>query len=588
MARAEALHQSFHASGTSSAHTFESIIESLQMVSQELQATCEQLWLRQETLSGQHQQQLKEHQRYREFFRLSSDCAIFTDREGIIYTANQAMDQLLQGAVQELVGQSLLSIIPLGTQSEFHSLLRALPPQNKPQQWDTVLRCPDHTLLPVTVTVQPCRPPCQDELCWFVNPGRDLTSAATPQPAQVYSPGQPASTHQNHLPATETAALAIINQRLQEEIETRKQTEQALQFRAKQDHLLHGIAERIRSSLDLNQVLTATVTEIRQLLQVDRVLVLQFQADGTKLVAAESRHNFYPSLLAQAYQEPCFQGQGIQHYRQGKLRAFEDILAANISLHPCLLKNLKAHSVRALLLVPIVQQDQVWGMLVAHHCRGARPWPDHEQALLTRLATQVSIAIQQSALYDKTLRLSRVDRLTQIANRRWFDDYLIRMWKQHQRDQTPLALLLSDVDYFKAYNDSYGHPAGDCCLRTIAELLDRHVRRPHDLVARYGGEEFAAILPNTNLLGAHHIAENMLKSLRRFGLPHRGSPLEIITMSFGVVSLVPEVNERVEGFIQMADHALYEAKARGRNQICQATPLAHPSISIDVDIPRTF
>ena len=104
-----------------------------------------------------------------------------------------------------------------------------------------------------------------------------------------------------------------------------------------------------------------------------------------------------------------------------------------------------------------------------------------------------------------------VDRLTQIANRGWFDEYLEKMWKQHQRDQTPMALILSDIDYFKAYNDTYGHPAGDYCLRTIAELLDRHVQRPNDLVARYGGEEFAAILPNTNLAGAHHIAETILK-----------------------------------------------------------------------------
>lgn len=146
-------------------------------------------------------------------------------------------------------------------------------------------------------------------------------------------------------------------------------------------------------------------------------------------------------------------------------------------------------------------------MVVAHHCSGPRPWPDHEQVLLTRLATQVSIALQQSALYQETRRLSRVDRLTGIANRRWFDHYLDRMWKQHQRDQLPLALVLSDIDYFKTYNDSYGHLAGDRGLRSIAELLDGQVNRPHDLVARYGGEEFAVILPNTNRVGALHIIE---------------------------------------------------------------------------------
>jgi diguanylate cyclase (GGDEF)-like protein len=206
-------------------------------------------------------------------------------------------------------------------------------------------------------------------------------------------------------------------------------------------------------------------------------------------------------------------------------------------------------------------------MVVAHHCSGPRPWPDHEQVLLTRLATQVSIALQQSALYQETRRLSRVDRLTGIANRRWFDHYLDRMWKQHQRDQLPLALVLSDIDYFKTYNDSYGHLAGDRGLRSIAELLDGQVNRPHDLVARYGGEEFAVILPNTNRVGALHIAETMLNGIRHLRLPHYASPKQLLTMSFGISSIVPQPGQNADALIQRADGALYRAKATGRDQV---------------------
>ena len=117
------------------------------------------------------------------------------------------------------------------------------------------------------------------------------------------------------------------------------------------------------------------------------------------------------------------------------------------------------------------------------------------------------------------------------------------------------------MDYFKAYNDSYGHPAGgDRCLRTLAELLNRSIQRPNDLVARYGGEEFALILPNTDLAGARHIADTILEDLQRLRLPHRESPLKIITMSFGVISPDPFHRSERGTFIQRVDDALYEAK----------------------------
>jgi diguanylate cyclase (GGDEF)-like protein/PAS domain S-box-containing protein len=559
LARAEALRQAFQAKTVSPGASPTTLLEELQAIVEELQINYEKIWAQQQTIWDRQEQILQENQRYSTFFRVATEGALFTDEEGFITVANQASGQLLNVAEAALVGQSLLSFVPLGMKSEFQLRLRSLPLQDSIQNWNTVLQLQDGAFLPVSLNVKRCSGPNGEELCWLV---RDRNSRLTSSDLKASPQHQDDHNSKQH-----TTDLTAINQRLRQEVEARKQAEQSLQLQAKQDQLLHTIANRVRSSLELDQVLTITVTEIQKLLNVDRVMVLQFKADGTKLVATEARKNVYPSLLHMAFQEPCFHAPGIEHYRQGRLRAFEDIEADDVPLHPCLVETLKTHDVRALLVVPILQQDQVWGMLVAHHCRTPRPWPDHEQMLLTRLATQVSIALQQSALYQETRRLSRVDRLSGIANRRWFDHYLNRMWKQHRREQIPLALVLSDVDYFKAYNDSYGHLAGDRSLRTLAQLLDRQVNRPHDLVARYGGEEFAVILPNTSVLGAQHIAETMLDSIQRLRLPHCASPNQLLTMSFGVSSIVPQPGQHAEALIQRADQALYQAKATGRNQV---------------------
>jgi diguanylate cyclase (GGDEF)-like protein/PAS domain S-box-containing protein len=164
--------------------------------------------------------------------------------------------------------------------------------------------------------------------------------------------------------------------------------------------------------------------------------------------------------------------------------------------------------------------------------------------------------------------LARSDGLTQIANRRHFDEVLQLEWNILRREQRPLSLILCDVDYFKRYNDTYGHPAGDDCLRQVAQALRQSVRRPADLVARYGGEEFAVILPNTSAEGAVHIATEIQKKIQQLHLPHAQSVVShSVTLSFGIGSLVPQPPASPETLIKLADHALYEAKKQGRNQI---------------------
>lgn len=163
--------------------------------------------------------------------------------------------------------------------------------------------------------------------------------------------------------------------------------------------------------------------------------------------------------------------------------------------------------------------------------------------------------------------LSRQDGLTGIANRRHFDSYLLTEMKRASRERQPLSLILADVDYFKAYNDYYGHQAGDDCLRQVASALKSVGKRPADLAARYGGEEFAIVLPATVLEGAVDVAKSLARTIEGMAIAHvRSGVSDKISVSQGVASLVPGNDTRPESIIELADQALYQAKQQGRNR----------------------
>ncbi len=164
-------------------------------------------------------------------------------------------------------------------------------------------------------------------------------------------------------------------------------------------------------------------------------------------------------------------------------------------------------------------------------------------------------------------KLSRQDGLTGIANRRYFDSYLVTEVRRGARERQPLSLILSDVDHFKAFNDCYGHQAGDDCLRRVAAALSSAGRRPADLAARYGGEEFAMVLPGTVLDGAVDVAQAVSRVIEGLAIPHERSAVDRkVTLSQGIVSLTPEKETSSEDLIQRADQALYLAKQQGRNR----------------------
>lgn len=170
-------------------------------------------------------------------------------------------------------------------------------------------------------------------------------------------------------------------------------------------------------------------------------------------------------------------------------------------------------------------------------------------------------------------RLSSLDGLTGIANRRHFDEVLMREWRRAMRNGEEVAVLMCDIDYFKPFNDSYGHQSGDECLRQIAHTLSRAMDRGGDLLARYGGEEFVALLPGTTLGGATFVAEQMRRTVEELGLPHPGSPYGRITASFGVASAVAMPETDPQNLVGAADLDLYKAKHAGRNRVFQTASL---------------
>ncbi len=168
-------------------------------------------------------------------------------------------------------------------------------------------------------------------------------------------------------------------------------------------------------------------------------------------------------------------------------------------------------------------------------------------------------------------RLANMDGLTKVANRRSFDKYLEQEWKNVGSGRSSLSLILCDIDYFKNYNDTYGHQAGDLCLMQVAQAIERAVKRSSDQVSRYGGEEFAVVLPNTSLAGVEQVAIEIQREIQQLNIPHSRSEVsECITLSLGISAVSCTQNKHAAMLVAAADQGLYQAKYEGRNRFCLA------------------
>jgi diguanylate cyclase (GGDEF)-like protein/PAS domain S-box-containing protein len=356
------------------------------------------------------------------------------------------------------------------------------------------------------------------------------------------------------------------------DISQRKQSEVALQLQAARDQLLGAMTLRIRQSLQLSEILKVTVEEVQQSLHTDRVLIAHCR-QGSNLVVAEAVAPGWLSFLGMSMQDPWFL-ERLDFYRQGHHEIVHDL--SSQALSGDLYAWMEQWQIKSRLAVPILSNNKFWGIISIHQCAHIRDWKSHEIRLLEQLANQVAIAIQQAELYQqlkaanqKLAQLAYIDGLTQLANRRRFDEFLEQEWSRMMREKLPLTLILADIDHFKNFNDTFGHIAGDHCLQSVAQALRQTIRRAGDLVARYGGEEFAFILPNTSQEGAVSVVNAIQSCLGSLSI---GQENRHITLSFGISTTIPDQHHSAISLIALADKALYQAKCGGRNCFVHLNP----------------
>ena len=201
-------------------------------------------------------------------------------------------------------------------------------------------------------------------------------------------------------------------------------------------------------------------------------------------------------------------------------------------------------------------------------------WPVLQQRVKRSIQSRKAVMAMQEltkkleAANEQLQQLASFDGLTEVANRRRFNEYLNLEWKRLAEERLPLSLILCDIDCFKLYNDANGHQKGDECLKQVAHIIQQTITLPGALVARYGGEEFAIILPNTELTGAVKIAEIMNAEVKAEEIQHPASHVnQYVTLSLGVASVIPNVDREAEMLIGWADKALYRAKSEGRDRV---------------------
>ena len=372
----------------------------------------------------------------------------------------------------------------------------------------------------------------------------------------------------------------------------RQQTE----FKLHQSALMKQMLDRIRSALGLEAIAQTIATVIQEFTQTDRVLIYRYQSRVAEMVVAAQSSSKKLDLSAREKNEvslPDFPA-------ILNVSTAETIVEDTLLDRPPDLPLIAPQLVRSYLLLPVwleasedgysdLSQNHVaideatvtenerglWGTIVAYNVARPRRWREWEIDFLRQLISEATVTIQHLQLCcqlqtanQKLHKLAILDGLTGIANRRYFDLVLDKEWQRLAREQQPLSLIFADVDYFKAYNDTYGHQQGDRCLQIIAQILQQFTRRPADLVARYGGEEFALILPNTDASGALFLARRFVQQLALKKLPHSRSQVsDLVTLSIGITTKIPQPKQPSSTIIETADNLLYRAKKAGRNQL---------------------
>jgi diguanylate cyclase (GGDEF)-like protein len=364
---------------------------------------------------------------------------------------------------------------------------------------------------------------------------------------------------------------------------------------------LREVERKIRRTLDLSTIFGTTVVEAAALFSAYQTVLIQFDAKlksyrqvsrycRNQSLAWQSAFGFsqadFPSLLEQLWQgEPICLLSHAQLINTGQ--AVNELVRSPADLN----REVQIWQSRwsgSWLLIPIQKHfppssprnslasalgSQHWGIL-ALALADDQDWPAATIDDAQSIASELSTAMAHSFLYQELLttnqelqKLALSDGLTSIANRRRFDKYIEDEWQRLAREQQPLSLILCDIDHFKLFNDTFGHPAGDRCLIHIARALLKVPQRSADLVARYGGEEFAIVLPTTDTEGAWRIAQSVHKSIQALQIAHAASSTgAYVTVTMGISTIIPGQDNTTQTLIRAADIALYYAKQQGRNR----------------------
>ena len=339
---------------------------------------------------------------------------------------------------------------------------------------------------------------------------------------------------------------------------------QQAQLQAAWESLSRQIVQDMHASLCLSEVLNNTVQGMQRLLQAELVMVFRWDEPvGCQPLAVAGSD---PAIAH------CLQISDCPH-RLLPVPPAPPTAVSPVARSP--------QSPLPELHLPIYQNQVLWGGLVIQQAPSTEPWSPLQVDTLNRIIQQLEISIRHAALHrqlqeanQELERVSNTDSLTQIANRRRFDRRFEQEWQRLQREQQPLALILCDIDYFKKFNDTYGHAAGDACLVAVAQALQHCLKRPADFLARYGGEEFVVILPNTQLAGAIEVVQQMQRAIATLSVTHRHP--DAVTLSYGLAALLPAPTTTPATLFAQADQALYRAKATGRDRYAVFSP-APPS-----------
>lgn len=348
-------------------------------------------------------------------------------------------------------------------------------------------------------------------------------------------------------------------------------------------NFLYDISSKISTCLHVNEVIKLMANEALKQIPGNALVVMIYNNHE------KSMQTFYPKTdenqVMLGKKIPTNVGIYGSVFNSGKAE-----IVNKVTLDPRFIP--QSFEMSSLMCSPLMTQTGNLGVIQISSDRPLE-YTAQDLKLFTALASQAAASIQNALFYEqlrdyshtlerkvaeRTAELERVnqelnqlanlDGLTQVANRRCLQETFDREWYRLAREKLPLSIIICDVDYFKRYNDTYGHQMGDECLQKIAEAIKQALKRPADLVARYGGEEFVVLLPNTQASGAWIVAQEIQDHVRQLSLEHQASLVSpFITMSMGLSSTIPTHETSGEELFEIADQALYEAKKQGRDRM---------------------